>query len=495
MINTIFTNSDIIIYWDKNECTSKNKTYYVYLNGHNVAKTSKTHVTIRNINYESCSVEIITDENKIFYKKTIMMPKKKKCIDVTTAPYNAIGDGRTINTHALQKAIDDCDENGYVYIPKGNFLTGALNLHSNMELYIDNGGVIQGSDNPQDYLPKVWSRFEGIEMECYSSLINMGDIQNREEYCCKNVIIHGGGEICGGGRTLAENIITTEKERLKEYMMSLGDEINTYEKLDTIPGRLRPKLINISCSKNIVIDNIKIANGSCWNVHMIYSDNIVTCNSSFYSHDVWNGDGWDPDSSTNCTLFNCDFDTGDDCIAIKSGKNPEGNIIAKPCENINVFDCRCVDGHGVAIGSEMSGGIRDVSIWDCDFSKSLFGIHIKATKKRGGYVKNINVSNCIIPRLSMHSVGYNDDGIGAEKPPIFSDCLFENLTIFGEARDYGKIEVEPCDAIELVGFDKNYKIKNITFKDIIIDNRHSSVKQTISMQMLENVNICNISVR
>ena len=497
MINIKTTFSDLIAYWDLTDCTGENDEFFVYLNGEFVLKTEKTHFTIRNLTEKTGTVDIYTDNEKkiLFYHKEYKLSEKPRFIDISKAPYNAAGDGKTVNTDAIQKAIDDCKENECVYIPEGTYLTGALNLHDNMELYIEKGGILLGSTESTDYLPKIWSRFEGHEMECYQSLINMGDISNRDKISCENIIIHGGGKISGGGRPLAENVISVEKERLKEYMESLGDEIKTYETADTIPGRLRPKLINISCTKNVLIDNIEIANGSCWNVHMIYSENVVTCNCSFYSHNVWNGDGWDPDSSVNCTLFNCDFNTGDDCVAIKSGKNPEGNIIGKPCENIKIFDCRCADGHGFTIGSEMSGGVRDVYIWDCDMKNSIYGLEVKATPKRGGYVKNVYVWRCRIPRITMHSVAYNDDGIAAETKPVFSDCVFENLTICGEARDWGQTEIKPCPAIQLVGFDEDYKIKNIVFKDIVLDNGHSSAEQTISLQHVENITLSNISVR
>jgi len=497
MIKSIVTYSDIILYWNLNDCKNEKDVYYVFLNGEFVIKTDKTHITIRNINLKSNEISIYLDENKhnLFYNNKFELLDKPRIIDITKAPYNAVGDGKTLNTFCIQKAIDDCGEGECVYIPKGEFLTGALQLHSHMELYIEKDGALLGSTLPSDYLPKIHSRFEGLEMECYSSMINMGNIDNRDEYCLENVLIHGGGRICGGGLTLAKNVLETEKIRLKEYMESLGDEIKTYENLNTIPGRLRPKLINISCSKNVVMDNIEFSNGACWNIHMIYSDNIVTCNSSICSKDVWNGDGWDPDSSTNCTIFNCDFNTGDDCIAIKSGKNPEGNIIGKPCENVNIFDCRCIGGHGIALGSEMSGGISDVHIWDCDFSDSIFGCHIKATKKRGGYIKNVHISDCVFPRLAMHSVGYNDDGARAAAPPIFSDCVFERLTILGEAMEWGETEIKPCDAVELVGFDDGYEIRNIILKDIVIDCGRESQKNTISLQRLKNISFINLVVR
>ena len=250
----------------------------------------------------------------------------------------------------------------------------------------------------------------------------------------------------------------------------------------------------MSNAQDVVISGITIQNGACWNVHMIYSDNIITHGCTFRSEEVWNGDGWDPDSSTNCSIFNCKFYTGDDAVAIKSGKNPEGNIINRPTEHVRVFDCISYFGHGVTIGSEMSGGISDVKIWDCDMWDSNFGVEIKATKKRGGYVRGVSVRDCKACRILMHSVPYNDDGEGAPTVPVFEDCVFENIKLSGIKYNKKKERID-CDAIELAGFDvPGHFIKNVKFKNILIDCGESR-KQTISLQCCDGVSFENISVR
>ncbi len=496
MINSIITHSDIMVWWDFFDKKEDKESYFVYLNGEEILTTDKTHFTLRDVKEKNSTVEIYSGEGKknLFFKKDFVLEDAPKIIDVTKPPYNAVGDGKALNTKALQAAIDDCGVGECVYIPEGVFITGALRLHSNMELFVSENAEIRGSASPEDYLPKIWSRFEGMEMECYSSLINIGDINgDRDKTAAENILIHGGGKIFGGGRPLALAVLDAERARLEADPSFEYDP--ECENNNTIPGRPRPKLINISRAKNVVLENLDVGHGSCWNVHMIYSKNIVTANCRFHSFDVWNGDGWDPDSSDGCTLFGSDFYTGDDCVAIKSGKNPEGNEIDIPSKNIRVFDCRASFGHSFAVGSEMSGGVENVYIWDCDFAKTIYGLEIKGTKKRGGYVKNVFMKNCRVPRIMMHSVKYNDDGIAAPTVPFFGDCRFEDITITAESCAERCEELSPCTAIELRGFDDEHKVENVVFENITIDNERSAIEQTISLETLKNVSFINLNVR
>lgn len=437
----------------------------------------------------SAEVTRESGDAQIFGELRLTTEKAGRRIDVTQAPYRAAGDGKTVDTAAVQKALDDCGVGETVYFPAGTYLTGALRLHSDMELYLEEGAVLQGTDAPEDYLPRIWSRFEGVEQECYSSYLNLGELNHEEGYNCRNVTIRGGGTIASGGRSLAEKVIASETERLKDYLASLGDKINECEKPETIPGRVRPRLIHMANCQNIYLSGVTFRDGASWNLQMIYSDNIVTEGCTFYSTNVWNGDGWDPDSSTNCTIFGCMFYTGDDAIAVKSGKNPEGNEIARPTEHVWIFDCKSAFGHGITIGSEMSGGVSDVRIWDCDMGSSMCGIEIKGTKKRGGYVRDVHVRDCSAARVLFHSVGYNDDGIAAPKPPVFENCSFEGMQILGEYFGH-ESEWVPCEAIELVGFDEpGHELKDIAFRDITIGSSRISRKQSISLQYCENITL------
>lgn len=480
------TEESVTVFWRKPE--DEVEEYELLLDGQVTGRTRMTHYTFEKLEPDTV-YRLEIRSHVTCAGLSCRTGKRRRRIDVTKAPYCALGDGKQMNTAALQRALDDCGAEETVYVPEGIFLTGALRLHSGTELYLEKGAVLQGTDRPEDYLPRIWSRFEGIEQECYSSLLNMGTLDHRAGYNCQDVVIRGEGTVASGGRKLAENVIASERERLKDYLEELGDKIKECEKPETIPGRVRPRLVNISNSRNVVLSGITLRDGACWNVHMIYSDNIVTEGCTFYSTDVWNGDGWDPDSSTNCAIFDCRFHTGDDSVSIKAGKNPEGNLVARPTEHIWVFDCSCAFGHGITIGSEMSGGVNDVDIWDCDMGKSMCGIEIKGTKKRGGYVRNVRVRDCRAARVLFHSVGYNDDGIGAPEPPVFENCCFERMQILGEYFGHEEEWVE-CEALELVGFDEpGHALKNITLRDVVIGSGRQSRRQTISLQYCENLTL------
>lgn len=497
MINSICLENEITLYWDLPVNFEKGDTFSVVFDGKEENIGEKTHVNIKNLESDSeycfqvfyIKCEAKSEIGKIVCKTDI----KRHRIDVTKAPYNAVGDGKTLNTAALQRAIDDCKAGECVYIPEGDFMTGSLFLHSDMDLYLEKGAILHGTVDVKDYSPKIKSRFEGHEMMCYSALLNCGELEKEAGITCKNVRIMGEGIICGGGRALALNVIEVEKVLLADYIKSLGDKVLECENSNTIPGRPRPRLINISCAENILIYGVGIQNGASWNVHMIYSKNICTYGCTFRSEEVWNGDGWDPDSSENCTIFGCEFFTGDDAVAIKSGKNPEGNIINKPSRNIRVFDCISHYGHGITIGSEMSGGVEGVYVWNCDMGTSTYGVEIKGTKKRGGFVRDIHVKNCRLCRVLMHSVGYNDDGEGAPHPPVFRDCSFEDLEITGimYPKEGGAVS---CEAIEIAGFDEDgYHVENVKFKNIVLDDNGG--RQTFYVSKCRGISFENISCK
>ena len=457
----------IIIYWLYDEYIH-NAECRIFLNNNLIGETNKTHYTFNNLS-PGISYHIqVFNKDVLIFNEIIKTKSQKKIVNIMDIDPTIDNSGQSLVTSKLQSILDLADKDNIIVFPKGKYLSGALFVKSNTELYLEKDAFILGSENPDDYLPKIPSRFEGIELPCYASLINIGCMNHHDGYTTQNIIIRGEGTIFGGGSKLCQNIINRE-------LPTSGDKNNA--------GRKRNRLINISNAQNIIIEGLTLGYASSWNLHMIYSDNIVTTNCRIISKDYPNGDGWDPDSSSNCTLFNCEFDVGDDMFAIKSGKNPEGNIINIPSHDINVFDCKSIHSHGAAVGSEMSGGVYNVFVWDLDMSNSMHGLHIKASKKRGGYVKNVIFDNCKAPVIFVESnVDYNDDGEAAKTIPEFSNFIFKNVELNGIT--HSSVDVsEKKPHISLIGYEEdeekvhNIQIENIKFLDNGLDkDKYLNVK-------------------
>jgi exo-poly-alpha-galacturonosidase len=429
----------VTLLWDKPIQYKDIVAYQIFKDGKYLASSSKTNFTIQNLNPNKKYSFSIKSQNKVgkfSSASDIAIAKtkpKSKIFNVLS--FGAIGDGKTKNTLAIQKAINACAKGGTVYIPAGKFLCGALFLKSDMTLFIEEGGVLKGSVDIQDYAPFILNRFEGWEMKTYASLINAGNMDRNGGYNVTNLSICGKGTISGGGSTLGNAMI----------------------KANGI--RSRGRLICIMNGQNINIQGLNIENPPCWTIHYIYCDKVTLHDLNIVST-ARNGDGIDPDSSTDSYIFNCKFSTGDDCIAIKSGKNPEGNLIGKPTRNIRITDCDFVKGHSLAVGSEMSGGVSDVFIQDCKIGNLLYGIQIKATKDRGGYVKDVIVRDCELLKITLYTaLNYNNDGEAALVLPQFSDMEFSNLDLTKAASDQVIIDVNGFEDIQ-------HYTRNIIFKDI-----------------------------
>jgi polygalacturonase len=214
--------------------------------------------------------------------------------------------------------------------------------------------------------------------------------------------------------------------------------------------------------QDVCISNLTVTEPPCWTVHYIYSDNVTCDHLTIITDGIRNGDGIDPDSSTDSYIFNCTFDTGDDCIAIKSGKNPKGFFVAKPTRNVRITHCDFKRGHGISIGSEMSGGVSDVLVQDCKAGALLHGMQIKGTKDRGGYVKNVTVTDCQLLQITIFSaVNYNNDGAPAPEVPTFENFTFTNIDLSAASLK------EPV--IDINGFkDPAHKLRNVIFTNIAL---------------------------
>lgn len=431
--------TSVTLIWDKPEIYKDIFSYEIYKDGIAVGTSKATNYTVGHLNSDTKYSFVIKSKNingqltDTSNKITVKTAKHGQIFNIID--YGAKGDSTTVNTKAIQKAIDDCTSGGTVIIPKGVFLSGALFLKSNMTLYIEKGGVLKGSLDVADYLPIIPTRFEGWDTDCYSSLITAGKVDNSGKINVENLAIRGEGKIYGGGAILGK-AMTEAKGR-----------------------KSRCRLMCLMNGRNIDIQGLTIENSPCWTIHYTYCQN-VTLHDLYITSNYNNGDGIDPDSSVDSYIFNCAFATGDDCIAIKSGKNPEGNIVNKPTENVWITNCNFISGHSLAVGSEMSGGVKNVFVRDCQLGNLYYGLQIKGTKDRGGYVENITVKDCDLQQIKIvSSVGYNNDGAPAPEAPFYKNMEFTNLNMT-------KAKIEK-PVIFLEGFDgPAHYTRNIRLKDI-----------------------------
>jgi polygalacturonase len=217
---------------------------------------------------------------------------------------------------------------------------------------------------------------------------------------------------------------------------------------------------------NVEIQGLTLENPPSWTLHYIYCEDVTIHDLTIRTHGIHNGDGIDPDSSRNSYIFNCSFATGDDCIAIKSGKNPEGNTINRPTENVRIMDCEFIEGHGISIGSEISGGVRGVLVENCVAGNLLHGFQIKATRDRGSVVEDITVRNCTLRKISiLTELNYNNDGAPASTPPLFRNFKFENIDLTG---------ANPGEAIIVNGYaEPDHRTNNVRFDGIRL--RHDAI--------------------
>lgn len=282
--------------------------------------------------------------------------------------YQVIGDGVTNNTKAIAALIDVVEKagGGTIYFPAGEYVTGTITLKSNMTLYLDAGAVILGSENREEY-PFIDSKkipgWDGVTKAAIITAFN-----------AQNIAVMGRGKIDGRG-------------------------YNWWHKsTDGTTRDGRPRTLQFFSCDNIRIDGITIVNSPMWTIHPVCSNNITVHGVTIKNPwDSPNTDGINPESCSNVHISNCHIDVGDDCITIKSGTQNDSYQRLKPCENITVTNCTMVNGHGgVVIGSEMSGGVKNVVISNCVFGGTDRGIRIKTRRKRGGTVEDVRVTNIVM---------------------------------------------------------------------------------------------------
>lgn len=361
--------------------------------------------------------------------------------DVTK--YGAKKDSSTKATAAIKKAIDAASKagGGTVYFPAGKYLTGPIYLKSNITIFIAAGAELHFSDNFDDYLPMVQSRYEGVDVMSFSPLFYA--------YNETNITITGRGLINGNGKKWWNYALTFYKNQTarNKYQL-LFDSLNKNIVLPDDPtqmerGFLRPPFIQPLYCKNVLVEGITITNSPFWTVTPEFCENVTIKGVTIDNPKSPNTDGINPSSCKYVHISDCHISVGDDCITIKSGKDLPGRTKAKPAENYTITNCTMLSGHGgVVIGSEMSGGVKKIVISNCVFDGTDRGIRIKTARGRGGVVEDIRVDNIVMKNikdqaivLDMEYSKVKPEAV-SERTPQFRNIRLSNITAYTKKAMY-----------------------------------------------------------
>ena len=418
----------------------------------------------------------------------IKAPKFKKK-DYLITKYGALSDGKTLCTESIKKAIEECSKKGggRVVVPKGEFLTGAIHLKSNVNLHIQKDATLKFSINPKDYLPIVHTRWEGMELLHLSPFIYA--------YEQTNIAITGEGILDGQGKSFFwkwhgnpkyggdPNVLSQKPARARLYEM-MDKNVSLKERIfGGETDYLRPQFIQPYKCKNVLIEGVKIVDSPMWEIHPVLCENVTVRKVHISTHGP-NNDGCDPESCKDVLIEDCFFDTGDDCIAIKSGRNNDGRRINVPTENVIVRGCEMKDGHGgITVGSEISGGVRNVFGENCrmDSPNLDHALRVKNNASRGGLLENFYFRNITIGQVAhaVVTIDFNyEEGARGNFTPVMRNYQVENVKS-------GKSEY----TVDIQGLD-NAPIYNISIKNTTFDNvEKGSIVKNVRDIKLENVKI------
>ncbi|WP_339075230.1 glycoside hydrolase family 28 protein [Teredinibacter turnerae] len=351
--------------------------------------------------------------------------------------YGAVADGHSISTGAINSAIIACHKagGGRVLVPAGHYLTGAVHLLSNVELHLAENARLSFSRDPNDYLPAVFTRWEGVEYMGYSPLIYA--------YQAENIGITGTGVLDGSASEMhwwpwkgtsewARPGFPSQDNSRAQLFAQAEAGVPPRQRHYSEGHYLRPPFIQPYQCRNVLLEDVTIINAPFWLVHPVLCDNVTARRLHLQSLGP-NSDGCNPESCRNVLIEHCFFDTGDDCIAIKSGRNADGRRLNIPSENIVIRHCEMRAGHGgVVIGSEISGGVRNVYAHDNRMSSPDLerGFRIKTNSVRGGLIENIYLRDIQIGQVKDAIVinFHYEEGDAGKFDPTVRNINLDNIS-------------------------------------------------------------------
>lgn len=420
-----------------------------------------------------CSVGVNAQQNEQKWQQIYQLIndiKEPVFIDKTynINDFGAVADGQTLNSIAINKAINVCSTNGggTVLVSDGKYLTGAIHMKNNVNLHIAENAMLIFSTNPKDYLPLVQTRWEGNDCYNYSPLIYANDQHN--------FAITGKGKLDGQGSKTSwwpwkGKSHYGWKENTPSQLDKTGRPLLTQWDNQQVPlaerqmgeGHfLRPQFISFIHCTNVKIEDITLSNSPFWVIHPVLSNNLILRGVTINSMGP-NSDGCDPESCKNVLIENCTFNTGDDCIALKSGRNFDGRTANIPIENVLIRNCKMKNGHGgVVLGSEISAGCKNIFVENCEMSSPELdrAIRIKTNNHRGGttdgvYIRNVKVGQVKEAVVKINCSYDRKEGDGNFLPMV------KNVFISGVHSEKAKY------ALSLVGIEGENCVENIYIED------------------------------
>jgi polygalacturonase len=421
---------------------------------------------------------------------------------VLISDFGAVGDGQTLNTSAISDAINDASGKGggKVVIPRGLWLTGPIILKSNINLHIEDGAMVIFSSDKNLY-PLIETSFEGINTVRCTSPIYGKDLENiaitgkgifdgtggvwravKKDKMTEpqwKSLMRTGGVVSDDGKIWYPSKSYQEGQNMSE--MNVPTTLTKLEDFMKIKDFLRPVMVSLINCKRILIDGPSFQNSPAWCLHPLMCEDLiirnVTVKNPWYSQ---NGDGLDIESCKNTLVYDSNFDVGDDAICIKSGKDEDGRKRARATENLVIKNCIVYHGHGgVTIGSEMSGGVENLSVSGCTFIGTDVGLRFKSNRGRGGVVKNLYFSDINMINIPTQAISFNMYYAGMSVPEMLAEGTTVKIAT-------GEI---PAVTVETPQF-KDIYMKNITCKGAL----QAIYLEGLPELSLENITLENIDI-
>lgn len=416
--------------------------------------------------------------------------------------FGAVNDGQTMNTKAISDAIDAVSEKGggRVVIPRGLWLTGPITLKSNIDMHTEEGALVIFSSDKSLY-PLIETNFEGSNTVRCTSPIYGKDLENiaftgkgiydgtgevwrpvKKEKLTESqwrTLVRSGGIVDEDGKIWYPSESYLEGQRISG--MNVPEHLSSLKDFERIKDFLRPVMVSLVSCRKVLFDGPVFQNSPAWCIHPFMCEDLtvrnITVRNPWFSQ---NGDGIDIESCKNSIVYNSSFDVGDDAICIKSGKDAAGRKRATPTENLIISDCFVYHGHGgVTIGSEMSGGVRNVFVSGCTFIGTDVGIRFKSNRGRGGIVENIYFSGIDMINIPTQAISFN---------LYYGGSAPTEMPIQGNNGETTSEEVPPVT--EETPVFRNITIKNVTCKGAA----QALFLQGLPEQNLEKINLENIDI-